>query len=103
MFYSNLEDNLTETKSNNKQDIWKIIRHFVKKNRSSGSIPPLLTKTENNVTIMHVTDQNKIECFNNYFSSISTIPDTQPILPNLISQTDTKLDQIVTHEQERKR
>ena len=42
----------------------------------------------------------KVDCFKNYFSSISTVPDTQPILPNLISQTDTKLDQIVIHEQE---
>ena len=100
MFYSNLENNLTETMSNNKQDFWKIVRHFVKENKSSGSIPPLLIKDENNETIMHVTDQDKVECFNDYFSSVSTVPDTQSILPNLISKTDAKLDQIVIHEQE---
>ena len=78
--------------SNNKQDFWKIVRHFVKENKLSGSIPPLLTKDENNETIMYVTDQDKVECFNDYFSSISTVLDTQPILTNLISQTDSKLD-----------
>ena len=99
MFYSNLENNLTETMSNNKQGFWKIVGHFVKENKSPGSIQPLLIKDENNETIMHVTDQDKIECFNDYFSSISTVPDTQPIPPNLISKTDAKLDQIVIHEQ----
>ena len=32
LFYSNLEDNFTDTMSNNKQDFWKIVRHFVKEN-----------------------------------------------------------------------
>ena len=100
MFYSNLENNLTETMSSNKQDFWKKVRHFIKENKSSGSIPPLLIKAENNETIMHVTDQDKVECFNDYFSSIFTVPDTQPILPNLILKNDAKLDQIVIHEQE---
>ena len=58
MFYSNLEHNLTETRSNDKQDFWKIVRHFVKENKSSGSIPPLLIKDENNETIMHVMHQS---------------------------------------------
>ena len=91
---------ITETMSINKQEFWKIVMHFVKENKSSGSIPPPLIKDENNETIMHVTDQDKVECFNDYFSSISTVPDTHPILPNLISKTDAKLDQIVIHEPE---
>ena len=86
--------------SNNKQDFWKIVRHFVKENKSSGSIPPLLITDENNETKMYVTDHEKVECLNEYFTSISTISDEQPELPNLFPKTDAKLEQIVIFEQE---
>ena len=43
-FHSTLETNLIESSSNNKRDSWKIIRHFVKSNQSSSSIPPLITQ-----------------------------------------------------------
>ena len=100
LFYSNLEDNLTDTMSNNKQDFWKIVRHFVKENKSSGSIPPLVITNENDETSMHVTDREKVECLNEYFTSISTLSQDQPALPNLIPKTDAKLDQIIISEQE---
>ena len=100
LFYSNLENNLTDTMSNNKQDFWKIVRHFVKENKSSGSIPPLLITDENNETNMYATDHEKVECLNEYFTSISTISDEQPQLPNLFPKTDAKLEQIVIFEQE---
>ena len=58
LFYSNLENNLTDTMSNNKHDFWKIVRHFVKENKSSGSIPPLLITDENNETNKHVRNRS---------------------------------------------
>ena len=100
IFYSNLEDMLTETMTNNKQDFWKTVRHFVKRNKSSGSIPPLVTADENLETKMHVTDQEKVECLNEYFTSISTISDEVPQIPNLIPKTDARLEQIEISEQE---
>ena len=90
LFYSNLEDNLTDTMSNNKQEFWKIVRHFVKENKSSGSIPPLVITIKYDETSMHVTDREKVECLNEYFSSISTLSQDQPALPNLIPKTDAK-------------
>ena len=100
LFYSNLENNLTDTMSNNKQDFWKIVRHFVKENKSSGSIPPLLITDENYETNMYVTDHENVECLNEYFTSISTISDEQPQLPNLFPKTDAKLEQSVIFEEE---
>ena len=100
LFYSNLEDNLTDTMSNNKQDFWKIVRHFVKENKSSGSIPPLVITNENDETKMYVTDHEKVNCLNEYFTSISTISEEQPVLPILNPKTEAKLDQIVITEQE---
>ena len=60
LFYSNLEDNLTDTMSNNKQDFLKIVKHFVKENKSSGSVPPLVITNENDETSTHVTDRDKV-------------------------------------------
>ena len=100
MFYSNLEDNLTESMSNNKQEFWKIVRHFVKSNKSSDSIPPLVITDDNDETSMYVTDQEKVECLNEYFASISTISNEQPPLPNLDPKTHVRLTQIIISEQE---
>ena len=49
---------------------------------------------------MHVTDQEKVECLNEYFTSISTISDEVPQIPNLIPKTDARLEQIEISEQE---
>ena len=46
--------------SNNKQDFLKIVKHFVKENKSSGSVPPLVITNENDETSMHVTDRDKV-------------------------------------------
>ena len=86
--------------SNNKQDFWKIVRHFVKENKSSGSIPPLVITNENDETNMYVTDHEKANCLNEYFTSISTISEEQPALPILNPKSEAKLDQIVITEQE---
>ena len=94
------KDTLTETMTNNKQDFWKTVRHFVKGDKSSGSIPPLVTTDENLETKMHVTDQEKVECFNEYFTAISTISDEVPQILNLIPETDSVLEQIEISEQE---
>ncbi len=42
-FYNDIEFNLTESFSNNKRYFWKLVRHFVKDSKSSGTIPPLKT------------------------------------------------------------
>ena len=86
--------------SNNKQDFWKIVRHFVKENKSSGSLSPLVITNENDETSMHVTERDKVECLNEYFTSISTISEEQPAVPHLIPKTDAKLDQIIISEQD---
>ena len=86
--------------SNNKQDFWKIVRHFVKENKSSGSVPPLVITNENYETSMHVTDRDKVECLSEYFTSISSISEEQPAVSHLIPKTDAKLHQIIISEQE---
>ena len=90
-FYSNIETNLTESANNNKRDFWKIIRHFVKSNTSSSTIPPLITE-ENGHRQIHVTDDEKADCLTTYFTSISTVPDVTPDLPVFQLKTNEKLE-----------
>ena len=54
--------------------------HFVKENKSSGSITPLVITKENNETSMRVTDRE-----NAYFTSISTISEDPSALPKLMT------------------
>ena len=68
--YNNLEQTLTESVSSNKRDFWKIVRHFVKGNKSSEIIPPLTSIDENNQSQMHYTDHEKVECLNSYFTCL---------------------------------
>ena len=49
---------------------------------------------------MYVSDREKVECLNEYFTSISTISEEQPAVPHLNPKTDAKLDQIIISEQE---
>ena len=40
-FYNNLEFSISDFHSNDRKQFWKVVRHFVKGNSSSSSIPPL--------------------------------------------------------------
>ncbi|MCG8046320.1 MAG: reverse transcriptase domain-containing protein [Candidatus Thiodiazotropha endolucinida] len=98
-FYSNLETTLIESSSNNRREFWKIVRHFVKSNQSSTSIPPLITQ-ENGQRQIHSTDHEKAECLNSYFTSISTVPDTIPDLPPFQPKSNATLETFEISEQE---
>ena len=41
IFYNNLDITVSDFQKNDKRKFWKVIRHFVKNNDSSYSIPPL--------------------------------------------------------------
>ena len=41
IFYNNLDITVSDFQKNDKRKFWKVIRHFVKNNDSSNSIPPL--------------------------------------------------------------
>ena len=98
-FYSNIESNLTESSNNNKREFWKVIRHFVKSNSSSSTIPPLITE-ENGHRQIHVTDGEKADCLNKYFTSISTVPNITPDLPAFQLKTNQTLNTFEITEEE---
>lgn len=55
---------------------------------------------ENDETIMHVTDKEKVECLNDNFCSISSAPNVQPELPDLMQKINSKLESITITEDE---
>ena len=96
-FFNNLELTLNDLQSNDKRTFWKVIKHFVKGDTST-SIPPLsdLTNTNN----FHITTQNKAECLNDYFASISSVDDSNVSLPCYNFKTQNKLNSFEISEDE---
>ena len=91
-FYNNLELRLENLQSSDRKGFWRIIRHFVKEhNSTSATVPPLGILKEDGHTEIYVTNEEKANCLNDYFASISTINDENVCLPNLCLHTQNKL------------
>ena len=79
--YNNLDIIISDFQNNDKRKFWKVIRHFVKCNSSASSIPPLYSTLQNNNNQWHFNDLDKVNCLNDYFTSISTVNDEHTELP----------------------
>ncbi|MCG7867669.1 MAG: hypothetical protein JAY74_15080 [Candidatus Thiodiazotropha taylori] len=100
VFFNNIENLLFESFSGNKRNYWKIIRHFVKGNSKTSSVPPLCSQSPDGRVTIHSTDEAKADCFNEYFASISSVNDEHASLPPFESKTNSKLSSIVIEENE---
>jgi hypothetical protein len=97
IFESRLELNLLELSSSNPKQYWKTIKMLIKDKKCSlDNIPPLLTSNNSYA----ITDNEKANSLNEYFTSISTLDDTTASLPNFVPKTDVVLDKVVVTEQE---
>ena len=92
-FFNTLEVTITDSYDNDKRKFWKIVRHFVKSNCNTSSIPPLKTTSDGNVTYCY-SDMEKAECLNDYFVSISTVDDSNVQLPPFQSRCENSLSTI---------
>ena len=93
-FYNNLEISLSDFHTNDKKKFWQVIRHFVKNNNSSGNIPSLVSSISQGQTIHCYTDNEKAECLNEYFTSISTVNDGNVQLPIFQLKTQSSISNI---------
>ena len=80
--------------------IFRVIRHFVKNNNSTSSIPPLCSALPSGDNQWYFNDQDKANCLNDYFASFSTVNDENTQLPPFTKLTDNSLSQIICTEQE---
>ena len=99
-FYNNLDIIVSDFQNNDKRKFWKVIRHFVKNNNSTSSIPSLCSALPSGDNQCHFNDQDKAKCLNDYFASISTVNDENTQLPSFTKLTDNSLSQIICTEQE---
>ena len=94
LFYNISDIIVSDFQKNDKRIFWKVIRHFVKNNKSTFSIPPLCSTLLNGDNIRHFNNNDKANCLNGYFASISTVNDSETQLPPFIKITDNSLSQI---------
>ena len=74
-FYNNLELSISDFHSNDKKQFWKVVRHFVKSNITSSSIPPLNSFSVTGQNDYCFSSEEKADLLNKYFTSISTVND----------------------------
>ena len=90
-FFNNLEINLLALNCNDERGFWRIIKHFLKKDKSVSCFPPLCETLSNGETVWYTSTQEKADCLNNYFTSISMVDDTNIALPGIQFKTENKL------------
>ena len=91
LFHDNLYIIVSDFHNNDKRKFWKVIRHFVKNNKSISSVTPFCSTLPNGDNIWHLNDQEKDNCLNDYFASISTVNDSETQLPPFTKITDNSL------------
>ena len=96
-----MENIITESEKSNPKLYWKLLKQSVKTNHSKNSeiIPPLKTVINGHEKFC-VSDQDKANCLNDYFSSISTVDDSNATLPTFERKTENSLSDIQTTESE---
>ena len=98
-FFNNLEETIETTSSTEPKLYWKLLRTFMKTNKSSDTIPPLITDL-NGVECLSSTDEEKANCLNDFFVSVSNVDDSNARLPPLNFQCDSRLSNINVQEEE---
>ena len=94
IFFNNLELSITDFHKNDKRKFWQVVRHFVKNNDSSTTIPPLVSSSPLGGNKFHFTDKEKAECLNDYFASISNVDDQNTALPPFFRKSPNSLSNI---------
>ena len=80
LFYNNLELSISDFQKNDRRKFWQVVRHFVNNENSSSAIPPLRSTLPSGKKQFHFSDEEKAECLNEYFSSISNVDDRNTTL-----------------------
>ena len=93
-FYNNLELSISDFHSNDKKQFWKIVRHFVKGNRTYSSIPPLNSFPVTGQNEFCFSSEDQAELLNKYFTSICTVNDENVALSAVEYKCQNRLSSI---------
>ena len=92
-FFENIESNIEQNILNNNHSYWKSLKNLINNFKETEAIPTL-RKTFNGVDQFFFTDEEKANCLNDYFSSVSSLDDSNTQLPPFIPKTNCVLDNI---------
>ena len=91
---------ISDSHSNDKKQFWKVIRHFVKGNCTSSSIPPLNSFPVTGQNEFCFSSEDKAELLNKYFTSISTVNDENVALSAFEYKSQNRLSSITCTQHE---
>ena len=80
-YYDNIEVYLEDSSKNNNKLSWRLMKDSFNI-KLSNEIPPIQIFNDRGIKTMAYSDFDKIEALNLYFSSISSIDDSNETLPN---------------------
>ena len=100
IFNNNLELSISDFQKNDRRKFWQVVRHFVKNETSSSTIPPLCSTLPSGEKQFYFSDEEKAECLNDYFSSISNVDDRNTTLPPFYCKTHNSLSNVSCTENE---
>jgi len=92
-FFTNIENKIEDYSVNNSKTYWKSIKDLMKNYKTHDSIP-VLKHISNSIGDICFTDEDKANCLNDYFNSVSTIDDANSTLPPFERKTVSSLDTI---------
>ena len=88
-----LRSNIEQNRLNNSRTYWKSLKCLMGNYKQLDSIP-ILKQTVNNVDDFYFTDEEKANCLNNHFSSVSELDDSNSQLPQFDLETHSELSNI---------
>ena len=90
---------ISESHTHNPKLYWKLLKQLVKSNTNAETIPPLKVSTDNGEDY-YFTDEEKANCLNDFFISISTVNDSDASLPAFIPKINEKITNVTITESE---
>ena len=85
--YDQIESRIENESSSNSTNYWKTLKDLIKKFKSADTIPVLSRKTDG-IDEYFFTDQEKANCMNEYFTSVSILDDSSTNLPPFECKVD---------------
>ena len=97
IFFNNIEFTISDLNSNNPRQYWKLVKMLIKDHSGCETIPPL-ANTRNKT--LAFSDKDKANALNDFFSSISTVDDSNVNLPLFTSKSNNQLVYVAVSEQD---
>jgi len=92
-FFTNIENYIENLRVGNSKCYWKAINDLMKNYKSPDSIPILKCSANGNEELCY-KDVDKAKCLNDFFTTVSTVDDSNIILPPFQPVTESFIDNV---------